>query len=86
MNANENLKVISPEVAERRDLKPMHKVVSGSSLEFHVTVGGPGSVPVMIRVDAWCQLRAEQFAMAWARCRWYRDARKLQIVQTEWVN
>lgn len=54
-------------------------------LEFHVTIGGPGSVAVTTAWRAATQREAEDAAMRWARNVWFRDKRELTLIKTELV-
>lgn len=74
--------IITAETADRRDLRPHGQ----GPLRFHITLWGDSAPKVLIEVRAGNGRRAEQFALAWGRCRWWRDARKIGIESVEWVD
>ena len=75
--------VITQRTADQRDLRT---VAGRGELLFHILVGGDGMRSVRAAYAANSQLRAEQLALAWTRCRWARDQRSLFILKTEIVD
>lgn len=84
--ANPNLRFITKQTAEARDLLCVSGESAPTDLHFHITIGGCEMTSVTIWVAAQTQRRAEQFALAWTRTRWARDKRTLCVTRTEIVD
>jgi len=76
------VELIARVLAERRELQPFGR----GPMCFHITLWGDSAPKVLIEVNAGNQRRAEQFALAWGRCRWWRDARTIGIERVELIS
>lgn len=55
-------------------------------LDFIITLAGAEATKVVLYVRATVQKRAEQFALAWFRCRWLRDQRRIWIEKVQLID